>query len=100
MLEFFGFSVIEAEDGQSGADLFAAHATSLVLVIADMTMPRMNGEETVREIRRVRADVPVVLTSGYGEIEATRRFAGRRLSGFLEKPFTPVQLAEMLARIL
>jgi two-component system cell cycle sensor histidine kinase/response regulator CckA len=100
MLQLFGFSVIEAEDGQSGADLFAAHAASLLLVIVDMTMPRMNGEETVRAIRRVRADVPVVLASGYGEIEATRRFAGGRLSGFLEKPFTPVQLAEMLARIL
>ena len=100
MLEYFGFSVIEAEDGQSGAELFAAHAPEIVLVIVDMTMPRMNGEETVRAIRRVRADVPVMLASGYSEVEATRRFTGQGLSGFLEKPFTPTDLAKKLAQIL
>jgi two-component system cell cycle sensor histidine kinase/response regulator CckA len=100
MLELFGFSVIEAADGKAGADLFATRATDIVLVLLDMTMPKMNGEETFRVIRRVRADVPVILTSGYNEIEATRRFTSKGLAGFLEKPFTPADLAAKLAKVL
>jgi DNA-binding NtrC family response regulator len=60
----------------------------------------MNGEETFREIRRVRADTPVILTSGYSEIEATRRFTAKGLAGFLEKPFTPSDLAAKLAKVV
>jgi PAS domain S-box-containing protein len=100
ILTFFGFSVIEAEDGQRGAQTFAAHAGDVVLVFLDMTMPRMNGEETFREIRSVRGDVPVILTSGYNEIEATRRVTSKGLAGFLEKPFTPQDLAAKLRKVL
>ncbi|HSZ81361.1 MAG TPA: response regulator [Polyangia bacterium] len=97
MLKFFGFDVIEAEDGKVGAAAFAARASEIVLVLLDMTMPEMGGEETFREIRRVRDDVPVILTSGYNEIEATRRFTSKGLAGFLQKPFTPDDLATKLA---
>jgi signal transduction histidine kinase/CheY-like chemotaxis protein len=100
ILERFGFSVMEAEDGRRGADLFAVHAGDIALVILDMTMPKMNGEETFRAIRCLRADVPVILTSGYSEIEMAGRFSALRFAGFLEKPFTPAILAEKLARIL
>ncbi|HTA20666.1 MAG TPA: response regulator, partial [Polyangia bacterium] len=97
MLKFFGFDVIEAEDGKVGAAAFAARASEIVLVLLDMTMPEMGGEETFREIRHVRDDVPVILTSGYNEIEATRRFTSKGLAGFLQKPFTPDDLATKLA---
>jgi CheY-like chemotaxis protein len=100
MLEAFGFSVIDAEDGQAGAVAFAANADQIVLTLVDMTMPKMNGEETFRAIRRIRAEAPVILTSGYNEIEATRRFVSRGLAGFLEKPFTPADLAKKLSAVL
>jgi PAS domain S-box-containing protein len=99
MLSFLGFSAIQAENGREGVETFARHAQEIVLVIVDMTMPEMNGEETFREIRRVRADTPVILTSGYSEIEATRRFTSKGLAGFLEKPFTPSDLASKLAKV-
>ncbi|HTA90879.1 MAG TPA: response regulator, partial [Polyangiaceae bacterium] len=76
------------------------HESEIVIVILDMTMPEMNGEETFREIRRVRSDVPVILTSGYNEIEATRRFTAKGLAGFLQKPFTPKELTQKLALAL
>ena len=100
MLEFFGFSVIDAADGEAGAGVFAEHATDIILVLLDMTMPKMSGEETFRVIRGLRDDVPVILTSGYNEIEATRRFTSKGLAGFLEKPFTPTDLAGKLASVL
>lgn len=64
-----------------------------------MTMPEMGGEETFRELRRVREDVAVILTSGYNEIEATRRFLTKGLAGFLQKPFTPHELALKLVAV-
>jgi CheY-like chemotaxis protein len=100
MLSFLGFSAIQAADGREGVETFARHVDEIVLVILDMTMPTMNGEETFREIRRVRADTPVILTSGYSEIEATRRFTAKGLAGFLEKPFTPSDLAAKLAKVV
>jgi PAS domain S-box-containing protein len=100
MLSHFGFETVEAEDGQAGVEVFASHAGELALVIVDMTMPRMNGEETFREIRRTRADVPVILTSGYNEIEATRGFTSEALAGFIAKPFTPADLAAKLSKIV
>jgi DNA-binding response OmpR family regulator len=67
---------------------------------SDLPAFEMNGEETFREIRRMRADTPVILTSGYSELEATRRFTSKGLAGFLEKPFTPADLAGKLAKVI
>jgi PAS domain S-box-containing protein len=100
MLQIFGFSVIEAVDGRHGVEVFTRHASEIVLVLLDMTMPEMNGEETFRELRRLRPDVPVILASGYNEIEATRRFTAKGLAGFLQKPFTPTEMAARLAAVL
>ena len=85
ILTLLGFDTIDAPDGRAGAALFAQRAAEIAVVLLDMTMPEMNGEETFREIRRVRDDVPVILTSGYDEVEATRRFTSKGLAGFLPK---------------
>jgi PAS domain S-box-containing protein len=87
MLETMGFDVLLASDGQAGLEAFRAHAEEIVLVLLDMTMPRMSGTEAYRELRRVRPDVAVILISGYNEQEATSRFAGKGLAGFVQKPF-------------
>jgi PAS domain S-box-containing protein len=100
IFERFGFEVLEAENGRVGADLFARRAAAITIVLLDMTMPELGGEETFRELQRVRADVPVILTSGYDEIEATRRFTSKGLAGFLQKPFAPEDLAAKLMAAL
>jgi two-component system, cell cycle sensor histidine kinase and response regulator CckA len=100
MFELYGFRVIEAANGRLGADLFVRHASEVTIVLLDMTMPEMGGEETFRELRSVREDVAVILTSGYNEIEATRRFLTKGLAGFLQKPFTPDELALKLSAVL
>jgi CheY-like chemotaxis protein len=100
ILAHFGFTTIEAGDGQEGVEVFARRSAEIALVLVDMTMPRMNGEETFREIRRLRVEVPVILTSGYNELEATSRLTSQGLAGFLEKPFTPADLAAKLSKIV
>jgi CheY-like chemotaxis protein len=100
ILEMFGFSVVEAVDGRDGVRQFAAHSQQIVLVLLDMTMPEMSGEETFREIRTLRGDIPVILSSGYNEIEATRAFTAKGLAGFLQKPFTPSDMAAKVKAVL
>lgn len=100
MLEYFGFSVIEAVDGREGVDTFRERADEIRLVFLDMTMPRLNGEEAFREIRQIRPGVRVILTSGYNEIEATRRFTSKGLAGFLQKPFGAGDLADKLHAVV
>ncbi len=100
MLERLGFEVVEANDGAAGLQTFSETADRLACVILDMTMPEMSGEEVFRLIRRERDDVPVVLSTGYARTEATSRFHGRGLAGFLQKPYTIQQLAEVLQATL
>jgi signal transduction histidine kinase/CheY-like chemotaxis protein len=95
-LEDAGFSVVTAEDGRDGVALFRADADGFVAVVLDLTMRHMSGEETFRELRAIRADVRVILMSGYGEQEVGKRFAGEGLAGFLQKPFRPADLIEAL----
>jgi CheY-like chemotaxis protein len=99
LLSLVGFEVIMAPDGRAGAALFAARAREIVVVLLDMTMPEMNGQETFQEIRRVRDDVPVILTSGYHEVEATKGFTSEGLAGFLQKPFGADDLSAKLAEV-
>jgi two-component system, cell cycle sensor histidine kinase and response regulator CckA len=65
-----------------------------------MTMPELGGDETFRELRRIRPDVRVLLSSGYSEGEAMYRFTGKGLAGFLQKPYRPQALLDRLAGIL
>jgi PAS domain S-box-containing protein len=97
MLELFGFSVVEAENGGIGVDAFAVHASVVALVLLDMTMPKMNGEETLRALREVRPDVPVLLMSGYTRTDQAP-LAGA--AGFIAKPFSMSRLASAIAAAL
>ena len=94
MLERYGYTVLLAENGKEGVDLFRVTADRIDLVILDMTMPVMSGEETLRNLRLIRTDVTVLLSSGYNEVEAIRRFTGKGLAGFIQKPYSAVDLAE------
>ncbi|MEO7299304.1 MAG: PAS domain S-box protein [Verrucomicrobiota bacterium] len=100
MLELFGFTVLLANDGRQGVELFRANQAKIRAVILDMTMPLLNGEEAFSEIRRIRPETPVLLVSGYNEQDALESFAGKGLSGFLQKPFKPDELREKLRAIL
>jgi signal transduction histidine kinase/CheY-like chemotaxis protein len=100
ILERRGFSVLTAADGLSGLEVFREQAGGLACVLLDMTMPHMSGEEAFRAMRRLDPDTPIILMSGYNEQEVISQFAGRRLAGFLQKPFTAEDLRRLLAQIV
>ncbi len=99
-LESLGFTSLTAADGAEGVRLFREHAGQLRLVLLDLTMPHMNGEEAYRELHRINPAVPVVLMSGFTEKDTIDRFAGKALAGFIQKPFARDHLQEKLHAVL
>jgi len=100
ILENSGFTVLTACDGGDAIRIFRRHAGEVVAIVLDLTMPAMTGEEAATELQRIRAGVPIILSSGYSEQEVAGRFAGKGLAGFLQKPYEPAALTEALLRAL
>jgi PAS domain S-box-containing protein len=100
MLERLGLEVLLARDGREGIELYRSARERIDLVILDLTMPHMNGEEVFRELRVLRPDVRVILMSGYNEQEVTSRFVGKGLAGFVQKPLQLATFSAILRRTL
>ncbi len=97
MLEALGFTVLTAPDGARAVELYRARGKEIDLVLMDLTMPHMDGAEAFGELRRLNPDVRVVLASGYSHEDIAARFAGKGLSGVLQKPYTLAKLRESLS---
>ena len=76
-----------AQVGVGVVEIFRAHADEIALVVLDMTMPRMSGAETIRELQRIRPDVRVVFSSGYSQTEAGQAIDEFGAVGFISKPY-------------
>jgi DNA-binding NtrC family response regulator len=93
LLEIAGYTVITAIDGRDGLRLYGEHQSSIVLLLTDVVMPKMNGFELADRIHGMDSELPVLLMSGdttcdYRDLE------------FLAKPFRPDELIEMVNRVL
>ena len=100
MLENLGFGVVLAEHGRDGFEKFQLEPDRYSLVLLDLTMPHMDGQETFRHLRALRPAVKILLMSGFNQQEAISRFAGKGLAGFVQKPFELGTLAIEIRRVL
>jgi CheY-like chemotaxis protein len=93
-LERHGYTVLLADSGLAAIDAFRRHPGEMALVVLDLSMPHMSGEEALPELSKIRPKVKVVISSGYSEAETMTLFQGQRVSGFVQKPYTFKGLAE------
>jgi PAS domain S-box-containing protein len=100
MLRSAGFTVFAAASGREGVERFRELGDQVRLVLLDLTMPDMDGEQVFHEIRRIRPGARVVLSSGYNEQEVTSRFAGKGLAGFVSKPYRLRELIDTIRGVL
>jgi CheY-like chemotaxis protein len=94
ILQSYGYSVLLAEDGFTAVEMARGNAVPPSLVLLDLSMPGMSTSQTIEQLRFVRPDLPILLSSGYDEGDVLSRFNHGRLFGFIHKPYTPAQLAE------
>jgi CheY-like chemotaxis protein len=94
MLVRLGFHVIEAVDGEEGVALLREHRDEVDVVLLDLMMPRLSGEEAFERMLALKPNLKVLVMSGYSELEVEGRFRGGKHSGFIQKPFTFADLEE------
>jgi signal transduction histidine kinase/CheY-like chemotaxis protein len=100
MLQFLGYHVLTATDGRESLEIFRQNKDDIVCVILDLTMPHLDGEQTFRELRRIKPEVRVLMSSGYNEQEVTQKFLGKGLAGFIQKPYKVTELGRKLMGVI
>lgn len=98
LLERLGYRVILAEDGRDALDIYVENKDDVEVVVLDLMMPGMSGEEAFVELQKINADVRVILSSGYSRDEKAESLIDLGAVGFLEKPFDLDTLIEELLR--
>jgi CheY-like chemotaxis protein len=92
LLEMFGYTILTATDGVEAVEVFEAHRDEIRIVVTDLMMPRMNGREAIKQIRRQKPDLPVILTSGYTDDIIDLAAIDALDVIFLQKPLRPKKL--------
>ena len=100
MLSRLGFEVLTAGDGIEALEVFDEHADRIACVICDLTMPRMNGWDTLAALRERRPDLPVVLTSGFDETHAMAGDRPEQPQVFMSKPWSRAELQSAIERAI
>ena len=95
-----GYQVLTATDGQEAVALVESHPADIRCVVMDLTMPNMDGQEAFQQIRRLRPNLPVVLSSGYNEQEVINQFRGKGLAGFIQKPYVYDELIAVVLKTI
>jgi signal transduction histidine kinase/CheY-like chemotaxis protein len=100
MLDRLGFSVLEAKDGIEALDVFWQHREKIRFVLTDLTMPRMDGWETLTALRKLQPDIPVILASGYDLAHVMAGVHPELPQAFLAKPYNLKALRAAIAQTL
>jgi PAS domain S-box-containing protein len=95
-----GVPVWTAEDGEAGLEVLARHGGEVRLILLDLTMPGLSGEETCRRIRASHPDIPVIATSGYSDLELDERLRDLGVVAFLKKPYPYEKLSRLVRKYL
>ncbi len=100
LLEVLGYSVITATNGREAVDIYQAQKGSIQLVVLDMIMPDIGGEETFEFLKLANPDVKVILSSGYSMNSQATRIMNQGCRAFIQKPFSMQELSEKIRRVL
>ncbi len=101
MLKSFGFTVRTVPDGQSGLDAFREQPGAFTVILLDLLMPGLTGEQTLAILRTIQPDVRVLIISGFSESDVMQRLAkDRGPFRFLHKPFKRPELEQKLRELL
>ena len=100
MLEMLGFTVIEACDGKEALALYQKNASDITLVVTDMGLPFMDGYALFRELKKLTPELPIIISSGFGDSVVTERIPSEEIAGLVSKPYGFDQLQEVLKSVV
>ncbi len=100
MLTCLGSKVLLAKDGVEAVEVFKRYKDEIGVVLCDLSMPRMNGWETLSALRRIRPDIPVVIVSGHDESKTSNDNHSEHAHIFLHKPYQMAELKDAVTRAM
>ncbi len=99
-LQYLGYRVLEASDGESALELFREHKDKIHCVVTDIVMPRLGGVALARQVRALRPGTPVLFTSGYTDQSRIEDAGPQPRLEFLQKPYRLDALAQRVRELL
>ena len=100
MLKNLGYKVLKAHSGSEGVQLFEENQSKIDLIISDLEMPMMNGEQVMDKLRAIDPQIKVMLSSGALTDRDEQYVMNKGFNGFLKKPYNLDTLCEKMAEIL
>ena len=98
-LRRLGYDVVTCSSGEEALGLFGENPNRFDVIVTDQTMPKLTGTELARGAREIRDDIPIILCTGYTEGLDEEQALAIGMSGFLMKPFHPLEIANLIDRI-
>ncbi|NTV49128.1 MAG: response regulator [Geobacteraceae bacterium] len=96
MLKEMGFHVLDAANGKEALELYLQNAADITLVVTDMGMPVMNGYDLFYKLKQLNPQLPIIISSGFGEGDIVSKIPSEEIAGMLNKPYRFEQLREVL----
>lgn len=100
MLKKLGYTLITAGDGREAIGIYRERRDAIDIVILDVMMPVMSGNEAFEELKKINPDIRVAVSSGYGEDPRIDEMFAKGARGFIQKPYTMETLAKEISRIM
>jgi hypothetical protein len=100
ILERYGYTVLEASDGPEGVEISRNYKGTIHLVLTDLMMPNLSGQQLVNAVAASRPSIRVLFMSGYTDDVLVHQGVESSTADFLHKPFTPEALAKKVREVL
>ncbi len=100
MFKTLGFAVIEAVNGKDALDLYQNKSSEITLVLTDIGMPIMDGYELIRELKKLNPELPIIISSGFGDIDISSKISRKDVAGLISKPYNFNQMREVVNSVI
>ncbi|MHC4874225.1 MAG: hybrid sensor histidine kinase/response regulator, partial [Planctomycetota bacterium] len=96
ILQELGYKVLSAENGKIGVEVFEDNIDKVDLVILDMIMPEMNGRDCFNALKKIKPDLPIIISSGFSREEDIDDIKATENVPFIKKPYSLAALSQLL----
>lgn len=100
MLKALGFTVIEALNGKDALDLYQNKSSVITLVLTDIGMPIMDGYELISELKKLNPELPIIISSGFGDVDISSKVSSKDVAGLISKPYSFNQMREVINSVI
>ena len=100
LLKKLGFNIVTASNGKEALEMYQKNEAKITVVITDIGMPVMDGYELFGALKKICPGLPIIISSGFGEVAVTSRIAREKIAGFINKPYKIGDIQNTLKNVM